>query len=251
MELNKYTVDLSNVQRDKKLNHLEKNNFNDQILCVENMSKLVNNFNNNLNDKQELLKIIKKMRYYHGMIIKTFFDDLKSQGNFNHEEYYILSVTDTCYTTARNIIKQAEDILLGKKTQILDNIILNTDDSDNNIDTNNNNNDDINYIKNNIKNEINENIPTLVLFYESWCGACKAFKPIWNEIIRVTDTKYINFVDTNNDKFMTKHNIESIPTIILFTKNDKIIYEGGRNISQLADFINGHLNQNICKPLAA
>jgi thiol-disulfide isomerase/thioredoxin len=238
MDISKYNVDMS------KIFNVSTTDTKNNDHLIEKLSDLVNKFNDNLNNKNEQLKIIKLMRQVHGIIIKNFFDMLKSQGNFNHEEFYILSLADTGYTVARNIIKQAEDILRGKSSNILDDVILNTDD-DSVI------NDDIDYIKNNVNNKINDKLPTFVLFFESWCGACKSFKPTWNELVRVTDKKYINLIETNDQKTMEKYNIQAIPTLIYFGPNGKTLYEGSRGISQLADFINGKLNYEACKPLAA
>ena len=116
-------VDLTNFNKLKF--QIESPEFNEQFDCIKKISNLVDEFNKNINNQNKLLIIVKQMRQLHGIIIKKFFDTLKSQGNFNHEEFYILSMTDSCYVTTREIIRQAENILQGTNHGLLDNVTLN------------------------------------------------------------------------------------------------------------------------------
>lgn len=60
----------------------------------------------------------------------------------------------------------------------------------------------------------------VVDFYAVWCGPCKMFGPIFEE---VSETKNINFIKVDVDSYSEiarEYGVMSIPTIILF-KNGK------------------------------
>ena len=241
----------------------------DQIDILNKFDKLTKEFNKNknTNDKQLLINIVKKMREMHGHIIKSFHDQLKSQGNFNHEEFFVLSTLDTSYNNMRNVIKHAESIISGTKhdDNVLSNIHLNKDkdkDEDEDLETEyskqskqSNQSKDPNDLENalskhaNIK--INPKVPTFILFFMDWCGHCKHFKPIWNEFDNITNKKYINIVKTNNDKLASIYKVNGFPSAKLFIDDQVIEFEGERTVGGLSDFINAILDVKAANPLAA
>jgi len=87
---------------------------------------------------------------------------------------------------------------------------------------------------------------TIKCFGTSWCGYCKDFlktNGIWNKL----KIKYINklnfkIIDCDiNKNECNKNDIESYPTIILFLKNKKIIYNSDRNYKKLDKFISKYI----------
>ena len=62
----------------------------------------------------------------------------------------------------------------------------------------------------------------VVDFYATWCGPCKMFGPIFEE---VSNEKNINFVKLDVDKHSNiarEYGVMSIPTIILFKDGKEI-----------------------------
>lgn len=62
----------------------------------------------------------------------------------------------------------------------------------------------------------------VVDFYANWCGPCKMFGPIFEE---VSNEKNINFVKLDVDSFSDiarEYGVMSIPTIILFKDGKEI-----------------------------
>ena len=62
----------------------------------------------------------------------------------------------------------------------------------------------------------------VVDFYATWCGPCKMFGPIFEE---VANTSNINFVKLDVDKapdVARKYGVMTIPTIILFKDGKEI-----------------------------
>ena len=62
----------------------------------------------------------------------------------------------------------------------------------------------------------------VVDFYATWCGPCKMFSPIFEE---VSNESTINFVKIDTDSFpelAREYGVMSIPTIILFENGNEV-----------------------------
>ena len=98
-------------------------------------------------------------------------------------------------------------------------------------------------IKKNIKKKINK---TIKCFSVSWCGYCKDFlktNGIWNKLKNKYSNK-LNFkiIDCDiNKNECNKNNIESYPSIILFLKNKKVLYNSDRSYKKLDKFLSKHI----------
>jgi len=77
----------------------------------------------------------------------------------------------------------------------------------------------------NFNETINSIKPTLVDFYATWCGPCRMMEPLLEQVsTEVKDTATILKVDIDKNRdFATKHNIRSVPTLILF-KEGKVVW---------------------------
>jgi len=87
---------------------------------------------------------------------------------------------------------------------------------------------------------------TIKCFGTSWCGYCKDFlktNGIWNKLKnKYSDKLNFKIIDCDiNKNECNKNDIESYPTIILFLKNKKIIYNSDRNYKKLNKFISKHI----------
>lgn len=75
------------------------------------------------------------------------------------------------------------------------------------------------YINNNFDEEvINNKGFTIVDFFAEWCGPCKMFGPIFENVSnKFNHIKFCKLnVDENNEEISRKLGVMSIPTIILF-----------------------------------
>lgn len=64
---------------------------------------------------------------------------------------------------------------------------------------------------------------TVIKFYATWCGPCKAYDTTWNKVKEELNEKY-KFMEINVDKdtsgLAAKYNIRSIPATIVLNNND-------------------------------
>lgn len=80
-------------------------------------------------------------------------------------------------------------------------------------------------IDNNFKEEVlNNKGLTVVDFWAPWCGPCKMFGPIFEEISKKqTDIKFCKLnVDEDNENISKDFGVMSIPTTILFENGKEI-----------------------------
>ena len=80
-------------------------------------------------------------------------------------------------------------------------------------------------INNNFKDEvINNNGLTIVDFWAPWCGPCKMFGPIFENVSSIkTEVKFCKLnVDEDNENISKEYGVMSIPTVILFKDGKEI-----------------------------
>lgn len=71
------------------------------------------------------------------------------------------------------------------------------------------------------KEVLNSDKPVVVDFWAVWCGPCRVFSPVVEEVSKEMDGK-VKFLKLNvdeNPEIAEKYNVMSIPTAILFEKN--------------------------------
>ena len=65
---------------------------------------------------------------------------------------------------------------------------------------------------------------TMKYFSATWCGPCKVFKPVMNEI--AGEGYHVEFIDIDNmSDLASKYNVRSVPTVV--------IEEGGKEVNRI------------------
>ncbi len=77
--------------------------------------------------------------------------------------------------------------------------------------------------KDNFESEVKKSsVPVVIDFWAAWCGPCRIFSPVFEELAKQYDKK-IKFVKLNvddNPEIASEYNVMSIPTALLFDRGD-------------------------------
>lgn len=92
-------------------------------------------------------------------------------------------------------------------------------------------------------------ITKIIKYSASWCKPCRLFNTTFHNVASREEFKSIEFgeydieKDEEGQRFATQHNINSIPTTVLFDDNNDIVYKIIGNVSE-EDFVNTIHNTN-------
>lgn len=83
------------------------------------------------------------------------------------------------------------------------------------------------------------NTVKLMLFYKESCHYCSDFMPVWYKIVNnLANTVLYEEIECEKDyKKANEYQITSVPTIILLVNNEKKVYTGDRNYSDILRFL--------------
>jgi len=92
----------------------------------------------------------------------------------------------------------------------------------------------------NFKEIVQSETPTLVDFFATWCGPCKAMQPVLDQLkTDMGETIRIIKIDIDkNQDVATTFKVKGVPTFVLF-KNGEILWRlsGGMTLQTLKDKI--------------
>ena len=83
--------------------------------------------------------------------------------------------------------------------------------------------------------------PKLIAFTAKWCGHCRNFMPIYNNLKNEnSNIEFINYDSEINRDKIEQFKISGFPTLFLEHKNKLIEYEGDRSKTSILEFVNNY-----------
>lgn len=86
----------------------------------------------------------------------------------------------------------------------------------------------------------------VILASATWCGPCKAFGPVFENTMKEYDQVKSEHIDIdNNDEFIDKYSIQSVPVTLFLDENDEVIDKLQGNVGRkvLIEKINSLIEQ--------
>lgn len=90
------------------------------------------------------------------------------------------------------------------------------------------------------QNTLKDDKYIVYLFYAPWCGACKRFKPVWEQVRRRRREGLMREIDCDaNPEMAQKYAIRHFPTIRVYDDSGKLIkeYDGDRDEESFEKFV--------------
>lgn len=105
----------------------------------------------------------------------------------------------------------------------------------------------INLTKDNFEDILNQYDIVLMDFWASWCGPCKSFAPIFEEVSNVfTDIAFAKIDIESEHELAADFNVRSVPQLVVLKQNIVLFSEAGiLPKTALEDLVNQALNLDI------
>lgn len=207
------------------------NIFQTNFTKVIDYSKNLENYN-----QKQLYNTIVDLRSIHGEMLGGFYNNVNKDLN-NNETKLELSFLDSMIDSTRKILQLAESKFNMNDTEVAPVTAPVMKGG-----------------KEPKKLEDYKNKPMLMLFHAKWCGHCVHFMPTYLKLEHeYVDKNMLNVVaieegQKGGKELVEQYEISGFPTIKLYDGKGKFHeYNGGRDINNIRDFVNGTLKKKVIK----
>ena len=81
--------------------------------------------------------------------------------------------------------------------------------------------------------------PKVMLFKAEWCGHCKKFMPVWDEVSKSLggEAEFIKYDSEEHKDTMSEYGVKGFPTVYKVVDGEKTNFEGPRTVDALTEFV--------------